>query len=144
MKRQQLFIRQLIILLLLGTSVICTLVFSKSNLLKKELSIVENGIELTWNGSTLLANHQNHGEQETNDINLIPPNVGPLFFKPIPINNADTELLLTIPGVGPSLAKEINVTKKRLGGYKKYEELLLVKGIGRKKMNTLKDYFSFQ
>jgi DNA uptake protein ComE-like DNA-binding protein len=144
MKTQQLFICQLFILLLIGTLIIVQLILRHSDLLEEQVLTTENGLQLIWNGCALIANTQRHIGNEPNSTTHIPAHLTPLFFQPIPINNADFELLVTIPGVGPKLAGEIGIAKKRLGKFKKCEDLLIVNGIGTKKMNTFKKYFSFQ
>jgi DNA uptake protein ComE-like DNA-binding protein len=144
MKTQQFFICQLHILFLFGIMVIVLSILSHGHHLEKRIAIKDAALQLVWKGNALIVNNQGDMEHQRDDTALLPSNITPLFFQPIPINNADFELLLTIPGVGPKLAGEIGVVKKRLGRFKKHEELLLVNGIGRKKMNILKDYFTFQ
>jgi competence ComEA-like helix-hairpin-helix protein len=69
-----------------------------------------------------------------------PAKLAPLFFKPIPINKADEELLITIPGIGPVLAKRIIEFRKEHGRISAIEELDEVKGIGPAKLEKLKAY----
>jgi len=144
MKTQQLFFNQLFILLLVGTLIIVQLYLRHSTRLEEQILTKEDELQLAWNGLTLIANSQGHIGNEPQITAHIPAHLAPLFFQPIPINNADFELLITIPGVGPKLANEIGIAKKRLGKFQKSEDLLIVDGIGTKKMNTLKKYFSFQ
>jgi len=67
-----------------------------------------------------------------------PAKLAPLFFKPIPINKADEELLITIPGIGPVLARRIIEFRKLHGRISAIEELDEVKGIGPAKLEKLK------
>ena len=67
-----------------------------------------------------------------------PAKLTPLFFKPIPINKADEELLITIPGIGPVLAKRIIEFRGQHGRITAIEELDEVKGIGPAKLEKLK------
>ena len=67
-----------------------------------------------------------------------PAKLAPLFFKPIPINKADEELLITIPGIGPVLAKRIIEFRGQHGRITAIEELDEVKGIGQAKLKILK------
>ncbi|MFA6499999.1 MAG: helix-hairpin-helix domain-containing protein [Desulfurivibrionaceae bacterium] len=67
-----------------------------------------------------------------------PAKLAPLFFKPIPINKADEELLITIPGIGPVLAKRIIEFRGQHGRITAIEELDEVKGIGPAKLEKLK------
>ena len=69
-----------------------------------------------------------------------PAKLAPLFFKPIPINKADEELLITIPGIGPVLAKRIIEFRKEHGRITAIEELDEVKGIGPAKLEKLKGH----
>lgn len=69
-----------------------------------------------------------------------PAKLAPLFFKPIPINQADAELLITIPGVGPVLAKRIIDFRKEHGRITAIAELDEVKGIGPAKLEKLKGH----
>jgi competence ComEA-like helix-hairpin-helix protein len=67
----------------------------------------------------------------------------PFFFKPIAINYSDKELLMSIRGIGPSLAENILATRNNMGSFSGPEDLLKIKGIGPKRMENFKSYFSF-
>jgi competence protein ComEA len=56
---------------------------------------------------------------------------------PVNLNTATVEQLLTLPGIGPSKAQAIVETRQKIGGFKKLEDLLRVKGIGRKTFRKL-------
>ncbi len=71
-----------------------------------------------------------------------PAKLAPLFFKPIPINQADEELLITIPGIGPVLAKRIIEFRGQHGRINAIEELDEVKGIGPAKLEKLKAHLT--
>jgi len=49
----------------------------------------------------------------------------------ININQADTVLLETLPGIGPSYAQKIIDYREKNGGFKSIEELMAVSGIGK-------------
>ncbi|MBI2485467.1 MAG: helix-hairpin-helix domain-containing protein [Deltaproteobacteria bacterium] len=55
------------------------------------------------------------------------------------INTATVEELVTLPGVGDSVAKNIVEHREKNGGFKTTEELINVKGIGEKKFEKIKD-----
>lgn len=53
------------------------------------------------------------------------------------LNTASEEELMRLPGVGPSKAKAILELRTQLKGFKKVEDLMRVKGIGRKTFRKL-------
>ncbi|MCK5545076.1 MAG: helix-hairpin-helix domain-containing protein [Desulfobulbaceae bacterium] len=71
-------------------------------------------------------------------LSAIPPKAAPLFFMPIPINEADAELLTIIPGIGPSLAARIIDFREQRGRIENLDQLLKVHGIGKVKLKTLR------
>ena len=69
----------------------------------------------------------------------LPPPVANIFFQPIPINRADTEILTSLPGVGSVLAERIVQRREEHGPFRAKEELLRIDGIGPKKYAGLVD-----
>ncbi len=67
----------------------------------------------------------------------------PFFFKPIPINYTDKSLLMSIRGIGPSLAESIIQSRSMLGFFASPDDLLKIKGIGPARLQKLKPYISF-
>ena len=67
-----------------------------------------------------------------------------LMFQPIPINEADRELLTTVPGIGPRLAEEILVLREKKDHFSSPEELLDVPGIGPVRMQRFAKHFTFK
>ncbi|CAN5210905.1 hypothetical protein BH09BAC5_BH09BAC5_07560 [soil metagenome] len=57
----------------------------------------------------------------------------------IELNTADSTLLVSIKGIGPSFAKRILEYREKLGGFIKKEQLKEVYGIDEEKYNTIKD-----
>jgi competence protein ComEA len=55
----------------------------------------------------------------------------------INLNTATLDELTRLPGVGPSRAKAILEVRTKLGGFKKVDDLMRVKGIGRKTFRKL-------
>ncbi len=55
------------------------------------------------------------------------------------INNADSEQLETLPGIGPAMAARIIDYRKNNGGFKDINELKMVSGIGDKMYEKIKD-----
>ncbi|MDI9468999.1 MAG: helix-hairpin-helix domain-containing protein [Bacillota bacterium] len=54
------------------------------------------------------------------------------------INTADQGLLETLPGVGPQIARAILRQREQLGGFQSVEDLLLVPGIGERRLEALR------
>ncbi len=56
----------------------------------------------------------------------------------ININTATEAQLVKLPGIGPKKAKRIVETRKRLGGFKRIEDIMKVKGIGEKTFQRIR------
>ena len=65
-----------------------------------------------------------------------------VFSIPLDLNRVSTEDLCLIPGVGESLAQEIIAYRERRKGFRSVEDLRNVKGIGGKKYENLKGFFT--
>ena len=55
-----------------------------------------------------------------------------------PLNNATSEQLQQIKGVGPVIASRIIEQREKLKGFKEWQDVLEVKGIGQKRLELLK------
>jgi len=55
------------------------------------------------------------------------------------INTANKTLIMKLPGIGPALADDIITFRTQNGSFGAPEELMKVKGIGRKKYEQIKD-----
>lgn len=95
-----------------------------------------------WNGNAVVIAETDGDVARENPVS-IPPQLRPLFFQPIPINEAGFDLLLTVPGIGPATARSILDKRKFLGRFDSSEQLLLISGIGEKKKKILSGRFSF-
>ena len=73
-----------------------------------------------------------------------PPQFTPFFFKPVPLNSCGKKLLLSIPGIGPSIADAILKTRVDIGTFHDMQDLLLVPGIGKSRMHKFSKHFSFE
>lgn len=62
----------------------------------------------------------------------------PSAFAPLDLNRARREELERLPGVGPALAQRILDHRQKNGDFKTVSELLLVPGIGPKKLAEIK------
>lgn len=63
-----------------------------------------------------------------------------LLFQPIPINTADAKHFGVIPGIGPELSQRIIAYRTAHGPFRSLDELGKVKGIGPRKLVSLKEY----
>jgi len=67
----------------------------------------------------------------------------PLYLK-VNINTASSQKLIALPGVGEEIAKRIIAYREKEGKFKRIEELMKVKGIGKKTFEKLKDYITVE
>lgn len=58
--------------------------------------------------------------------------------KRININAATVEELATLPGIGPVIAQRIVAHREKNGAFRRVEELLIIRGISRKKFEKIK------
>jgi len=68
---------------------------------------------------------------------VLPRKVPPTPAEKMDLNTATIEELTSLPGIGPKTAAAIVALRKRRGKYRSIGELLLVKGIGKKKLKRL-------
>jgi competence protein ComEA len=59
--------------------------------------------------------------------------------RPVNINTAGVEELMTLPGIGKAYAERIVEYRQKNGPFKKVEDLLNVRGIGEKTFVKIKD-----
>lgn len=65
-------------------------------------------------------------------------------YEKINLNTASKDELTELPGVGESTAEKILIYRNEKNGFKKTEELLNIKGIGRKKYEKLKGFIKIE
>jgi competence protein ComEA len=58
----------------------------------------------------------------------------------IDINKATANDLQTLPGIGPSLAKQIVAYREKHGPFRRVEDLMAIRGIGLKKWQQIRPY----
>ncbi len=63
-----------------------------------------------------------------------------LLFQAIPLNNANHQQLISVPGIGPTLAKRIITYRNQHGPFDSFDALLQVNGIGPQKLERLKKF----
>src|SRR5271165_47748 len=61
---------------------------------------------------------------------------------PININTANSEQLQEVPGIGPSTAEKILQMRKSYGAFKSVDDLLSIKGIGKKRLDKMRKYLT--
>lgn len=66
---------------------------------------------------------------------------GLLLGRPLDLNRASRADLEALPGVGPATAQSLLETRDRLGGFRRWEDLLRVPGVGAKTLNRLRPWF---
>lgn len=69
-------------------------------------------------------------------------NVSAVKVQKININTASAEQLTSLKGIGPKKAQAIIEFRKKNGKFKKLEDLMLVKGIGKKTFEKIKPYLT--
>lgn len=67
-----------------------------------------------------------------------------LSGRKININTADKETLSLLPGVGEATAEKIIKYREKHKGFKKAEDIMKVKSIGKKKFEKMKDYITVE
>ena len=63
-------------------------------------------------------------------------------LKPVNINSATSEELQQVPGIGPSTAEKILLMRKSYGSFKKVDDLLAIKGLGKKRLEKMRKYLT--
>jgi len=64
----------------------------------------------------------------------------PLPVGPINVNTATIAELKTLPGLGDVMAKDIVSYRQKNGPFRRVEELLIIKGISKKRLEGWKPY----
>jgi len=63
-------------------------------------------------------------------------------LKPININTANSEELQQVPGIGPATADKILQMRKSYGAFKSVDDLLSIRGIGKKRLEKMRRYLT--
>ena len=61
---------------------------------------------------------------------------------PVDVNSASEQQLMSVPGIGASLAKRIVDFRDKNGKFDKVEDLMKVQGIGEKSIEKLRPYLT--
>jgi competence ComEA-like helix-hairpin-helix protein len=60
--------------------------------------------------------------------------------QPINLNAASSEQLQEVPGIGPATADKILQMRKSYGPFKSVDDLLAIRGIGKKRLDKMRKY----
>jgi comEA protein len=63
-------------------------------------------------------------------------------LKPVNINTATSEELQQVPGIGPVTADKILQMRRSYGAFKSVDDLLAVKGLGKKRLEKMRKYLT--
>ena len=63
-------------------------------------------------------------------------------LKPVNINTANSEELQQVPGIGPVTAEKILQMRKSYGAFKSIDDLLSIRGIGKKRLDKMRKYLT--
>jgi comEA protein len=63
-------------------------------------------------------------------------------LKPININTASSDELQQVPGIGPATAEKILQMRKSYGAFKSVDDLLSIKGLGKKRLEKMRKYLT--
>jgi len=61
-------------------------------------------------------------------------------LQPINLNAATSEELQLVPGIGPATADKILLMRKSYGAFKSVDDLLAIRGIGKKRLDKMRRY----
>jgi comEA protein len=62
--------------------------------------------------------------------------------KPVNINTANSDELQQVPGIGPATAEKILQMRKSYGAFKSVDDLLSIKGLGKKRLEKMRKYLT--
>lgn len=63
-------------------------------------------------------------------------------LRPVNINTANAEELQLIPGIGPATAEKILQMRKSYGPFKSVDDLVAIRGIGKKRLDKMRKYLT--
>ncbi len=131
---------RLTVIILIGFVFVCSFLLSK--LLQNNTGYFD---EKSYDLKTgLIAFHSAPGSREGRvPLTSMPADLTPFFFTKLPVNKADKELLMTIKGVGPALAESIIQNRYNHGPFTGENDLIRVKGIGKKRAEYFETVFDF-
>ncbi len=130
---------RLCVLLLVACCVVlidCFPVFEKKN---DSAACVQLYADKSDQLTTFLSDHVEIGHS----FGDVPVTLAPFFFKPLNINSADKNMLMTVKGIGPKLSDSIVMQRNLHGPFQSIDDLLNLKGVGQKRAKYFTEVFSF-
>ena len=128
-------------LFLMGVSIVIIALLRESDN-KIEFQQPET-LALSWDGNQITVITDKYNTKRSALNNALPPEVCPVFFHPIPLNHADEELLVTLPGVGITTAELILRKRLELGRIANRNQLVSIKGVGQKTAEIIERYTTY-
>ena len=92
--------------------------------------------------AAILVEHPPVVEAATEETLEAPSEIGTVQTEKVDINTADLEALMTLPGIGETLAQRILDYRETHGPFVVPEDLLEVSGIGEKRLEAIRDFIS--
>jgi competence ComEA-like helix-hairpin-helix protein len=62
--------------------------------------------------------------------------------RPVNLNSANSAELQQVPGIGPATAEKILQMRKSYGAFKNVDDLLAIRGIGKKRLDKMRKYLA--
>ena len=62
--------------------------------------------------------------------------------EPVNLNTATSAELQQVPGIGPATAEKILKMRKSYGAFKSVDDLLAIRGIGKKRLDKMRKYLT--
>ncbi|BCL60784.1 hypothetical protein DGMP_14770 [Desulfomarina profundi] len=125
-------------LLFFASVLLLSATFDSSILTNENNYNLHEQLRITNNNLVLICNPKEHFIQP-----VTAPTFRPFFWKKIPINQADSHLLMTIKGIGPGLAEKIIEARERRGFFHTINDLQQIKGVGKRRAAYFMNVFDF-
>lgn len=91
-----------------------------------------------WENDSDILYYPSHNSGDDNTESSAPDSPAPIS-DPVNINDASKEELMTLPGIGATLADRIIAYRDQNGKFEVIEDLMNVSGIGEGKFSAIKD-----
>lgn len=92
--------------------------------------------------AAIIVEHQPVVEETTDTETADSPEQSDAAQEKVNVNTADLETLMTLPGIGETLAQRIIDYRETYGPFTAPEDLTEVSGIGEKRLDAIRDFIS--